>query len=142
MTDRRHAHTYATPAVETIRADEPQPACLGNSLPFDLLHDYISGPEFRAARREALALCNACPLQAACWTENRDEVWVVALVNGEARNRKRKPPTTTARCGSPAGARAHYRRDERACDACKRADYAATRAWKARRRAERKEAAA
>jgi hypothetical protein len=40
------------------------PACQGNPAPFDTLIDYASGPEHRAAVREAWAMCRECPLLA------------------------------------------------------------------------------
>jgi len=88
MTDRRHAHTLATPVL--TRGDErPAPPCAGRWSTYDALMDHIGGPVLRFAREEAAAMCGACPIQARCHADNAGEDWLRAL-NREPRPRKVK----------------------------------------------------
>jgi len=124
--NRRHAHHRATPS-RTGGDDRPQGACVGRPEPFDDLIDYSSGPRYFFAVREARAMCRECPIAASCLTENRDEPWAKAVMDGRA------APRHTDKCGTTAGYREHYTRREHACPSCKAATTRARAEREARR---------
>lgn len=110
--NRRYATTLATPQLE--RGEErPTPACDGKPYAFDVLIDYAAGAEFRWAVREAREMCATCPIQLACYLENKDEQWMQALMA------TKRDPTSRPTCGTARGANAHYRNSEASCDTCR-----------------------
>ena len=93
----------------------PAPACAGNPWPFDTLIDHAAGLTYRAALREARTICGGCPLRATCLPENvaAGEHWAAAVLAHRA------PTQARDICGTSAGANAHYKRREAACEPCK-----------------------
>lgn len=99
------------------------------------------------ARARAAESCAPCPILAACLeaAEARGERWGVwggvDLETKYRRDHTSAPedatPRRPAECGTPAGYRAHNRRQEAACDPCR----AAWKKWTAAYRRRRKEAA-
>lgn len=139
MTHRRLPNARAMGSTSYDRADEPRPACRGQSRPFDLLHDYISGPIYNAAVNEARTICGACPLQQACLRENRDTVWVQALIRGPQRLLPgERFKQAEAACGTDSGYYRHIRGTKtspksKPCEACRLAHNAANRGDKSGR---------
>jgi hypothetical protein len=126
----RLPNTPATGATSYRRAEEPAPACLGRSEPYDLLHDYVSGPIHERAKTEAERLCKTCPLYARdCWDDPSNEMWVRSI-----RGQRRPGPPPSAKCGTSGGARRHYKLNEKVCAAC--------REWERQRQAKKREEAA
>lgn len=124
--------------------DRPIPNCFGKPEPFDALMDSTGGPGFRAALREARALCDGtptspvCPLRDACHTENTDEPWLQAMRTAGAK----ALPVLRPQCGTPAGYQQHNLNGETQCPSCKAAERERWRTRKARARAQAKEEAA
>ncbi|BBC67292.1 hypothetical protein MMRN_41880 [Mycobacterium marinum] len=75
----------------------------------------------------AKKVCNTCPVRAQCLNHaiEHDESWGIwgGLDEKERRHlqRVKKQPTITPQCGTYTGARAHYRRGEETCPACRAA---------------------
>jgi hypothetical protein len=92
--------------------------CRGHEEP-NIFHD-------RTRCKEALAVCEGCPVMLQCKRHGvgqGDGVYGGQWQSGRIRQPDcRKPPTDDPRCGSVAGHSAHRRRDERPCDACREAN--------------------
>lgn len=128
MTARRLPATKPGPRLENQRGEEVVTPCYGNPEPYDVLHDYFSGPQYRTALAAAREMCGRCPIAAKCLRDNRDEVWAQAVTG-------RKAPTVTREtCGTLGGYTSHRYRNEQPCAACNKAN--------ARRTAGRREVAA
>lgn len=90
-------------------------------------------PDKGGSTKEAKKICLECPVRAEClqYALDHDERFGIWGGKSERERRKmRQPltprpprarPTTAARCGTEAGAKAHANRGETACDACKQA---------------------
>ena len=128
--NRRLPHTPAAPSF-TGGEDRPKPACLGNSKPYDLLHDYISGPIHDRAKREAQRICGTCPLQQTCLAENQGEPWAKALLGINPKGGAPKGPIPP--CGTNRKFWWHSRNGEPACDPCKAANNAYKRELRAQK---------
>ena len=141
MTHRRLPNTKPGPRLENQRGEEVRPACEGNSRPYDLLHDYISGPIYNAAVNEARTICGTCPLQQTCLRENRDTVWVQALIRGPQRLAPgERLKQAEAACGTDSGYYRHIRGTKtspksKPCEACRLAHNAANRGDRTERHA-------
>jgi len=117
----------------------PYPACADEDPRLFYVPNIEDGretPERRAAREsEAKSICARCDVKADCLTwaiETRDAHAILGGTTPEERTvlirRMRRhgepvPPVTPALVehGTSAGARAHYRRGESACEACAKA---------------------
>lgn len=53
--------------------------CSEDYAPFDDLVDHATGPAFEEAHELVTAMCNRCPIRAACHDANADEDWLRAL---------------------------------------------------------------
>ena len=114
VTERKYAHGRPTPSLTPDRDEGVRPACENNWAPFDVLMETSVGPEFRGALLAAQQMCATCPLMRSCLRENVEagEQWAKAIVN------YRPPTVKRPSCGTTAGADAHYKRREKACEPC------------------------
>lgn len=149
MTARRLNHYTGKTPARTGGEDRPTANCDHAWAAYEVLMHETRGPEFRAALAEARSVCglalneagevvttpNTCPLLATCLVGS-DEQWAKAILAPP-----KKAPTVRGNCGTPAGARRHYRAGEELCEPCRVADRKATNEWKRSWR-ERKRAAA
>lgn len=91
-------HKGARPSIGTDR-DEVRTPCLGAQDTYDVLMDRRGGPEWHYAIDEARRICGSCPIMAACFRENRDEMWVRAVVTRKsvhaAPGEPKQPPKPT-----------------------------------------------
>jgi len=126
MTDRRHAHTLATPVL--TRGDErPAPPCTNYPQVYDTLGGSSRGDarfEFLAAKTAARNLCGTCLLRTpdvarACIDGARAgrERWVKVILGTPL-----KVATVRETCGTPAGYLSHLRQSEVACPSCRAAE--------------------
>lgn len=125
-------------ATSYERAEEPRPACEGiakpgKPTPYDLLHDYISGPVFERAKTEARQICGTCPLQQDCLVQNRREAWAKAVLGINPRGGAPKGPVPP--CGTDRKFWWHRRNGEAPCEPCKAANNAYKRELRAKKAA-------
>ena len=85
--------------------------CLRDPQPFDILTDR-TGPAGANVVRAVLDLGNACPIKDACWADNADEPWMLALQRGHE----------PAPCGTARGYAQHIKAREKPCTPCRNAE--------------------
>ena len=137
--NRRLPHTPAAGSTSGRYSEPAKPACAGiarpgKPTPFDLLHDYISGPIHERAKAEAEALCSTCPLYAAgCWDDPANEAWVKSIRGRRSGPKGGAPRGPIPDCGTNRKYWWHRRNGEPACDPCREANNA----YKRKQRAEK-----
>ena len=118
----------------------PEPACRPHvKAGLDLWHKPAgsgqAGAPSEAARiREAKEICRTCPLIAACLAAATDDD--LGIWGGRTRDERRVKPKTAPRpkprtpqpCGTKAAYQRHRYKGEPACDACRKAIRAASKA--------------
>lgn len=88
-------------------------------------------PEKGGSAREAKRICTRCEVRAECLAyalahAERFGIWGGLSERERRRLDHGRRPGRVARCGTESGARAHYRRGEIPCPACREAAYQAS----------------
>jgi hypothetical protein len=112
--------------MDPVITDVPTP-CFGNSRLFD--------STFEADHVIARELCLGCPMRTECIAERTKTIELLGIMSLEgtwAGNLYTgKKVRERAQCGTRSGYNGHRYRDEKACDACKKAEAKAAREAKA-----------